>query len=121
ILRPGGTLACFEPRPHGYMTEVIKLIEDETTVRTEAQALLADPPAPFTRHAAQDYTLTRRFADVDDLLRTVVSVDPARAENAAKPDVQREIRTRFDRYGQPQPDGAIHLEQPAGFYLLRRT
>ncbi|MBL3702982.1 methyltransferase domain-containing protein [Sulfitobacter sp. BDSS02] len=121
VLRPGGHLVAFEPRPFGMMTEVIKLIEDETEVRTTAQARLDNPPAPFESIASGEYELQRVFADFDTFLTAIVNVDKKRAEQAERDDTRQETRKRFEEMGMEAADGGNIMIQPSVYYLLRRN
>ena len=121
VLRPGGHLVAFEPRPFGMMTEVIKLIEDETEVRTTAQARLDNPPGPFESIASGEYELQRVFADFDTFLTAIVNVDKKRAEQAARDDIRQETRNRFEEMGMEAAGGGHVMIQPSVYFLLRRN
>lgn len=96
VLRPGGRLHIVEPLPEGTMFDLVRLVDDETVVRRAAQARLrqmASQDARFTLAASQDYTVDRRFSDLDAFLSRVVATDPARA--CRLPGARNEITARF--------------------------
>jgi len=116
VLRPGGTLVAIEPLPAGDMTEVITPIEDETEVRTNSQALLADPPAPFVLEEVARYAIARAFNGAEEFVRDAVEVDAARAERAARPEIAAEVAARYARLAEPLACGRGRLTQPCDFY-----
>ncbi|MEC7765114.1 MAG: class I SAM-dependent methyltransferase [Pseudomonadota bacterium] len=120
VLKPGGHMVAFDPRPFGEMTEVIMPIEDETEVRTKAQMVLSAPVAPFAGIASEEYEIERRFANFDALLDAVVAVDPARRAKAADPAVRAETERRFDSHVGPSETSEVTLKQPTVFVLWRR-
>lgn len=117
VLRPGGTLLAFDPRPYGEMTDVIRPLEDETEVRTRAQALLCDPPEPFRLRLSEDYDTLRAVSDADALIRQLVTVDSARGERAERPGVREEIARRFAATGRQARSGRVLL-QPTLMVIL---
>ena len=122
VLRPGGRVFVAEPRLDGDMTRIVSFIDDETDVRTAAQASLATLPPQygFTIETKGSYTLTRIYADFDALLDRLVSVDPARAAAADAPGIRGKMRERFTALGEKTAEGhAIH--QTVDYILLRRT
>lgn len=119
VLKSGGELVAFEPRPKGAMTEVISPIEDETEVRTNAQSLLSAPPIPFTLLEIVGYETERYFASMEDMIRKTVAVDPERDKLAQDSTVRQEVEKRFNRLAEYLPDGIYRLKQPSVFFRLR--
>lgn len=118
ILKPGGQLFVFEPEPRGEMTEVIKPIEDETTVRTRSQAILSAGPGPFRVVRTHYYEMERVYADCARLIEQIVAVDAARAQTASDPEVAQEVERRFQATAHPLDGGNFMLHQPAIYYRL---
>lgn len=118
VLRPGGALFVFEPRPWGATTEILAPIHDEVEVRTRSQALLDTAPAPFRPVLRREYEIARHVASCDQLVKTSLAVDPARAGMAARPGVLEEVAARFGRVARPAEGGGFLLAQPCLFYRL---
>ena len=117
ILKPPGRLIAFEPRPYGELTETILPVEDETDVRTAAQALLSDPPPPFRLDEMTDYDTLRGYGSLEHLLETICNVDPARAERLEQPGIREDVASRFARLARPAGDG-FSLLQPSALFIL---
>ena len=100
------------------MTEVVKLLDDETHVRTQSQNRLEALSAEegFERLSKHEYELDRHFANFETLVEHVTRSDPARAERL--PLVQDEMRSRFDRLGKKTGEG-VSLRQPSIAYQFR--
>ena len=112
ILRPGGLLSVFEPRPYGAMTEVIKPIEDETAVRTQTQNMLEKGVNGFIEVKQEEYNLCRRIESVEALIARVVAADPKRATRAKNPAIVAQVVSTFGDLAQRLPDGHYELTQP---------
>jgi ubiquinone/menaquinone biosynthesis C-methylase UbiE len=120
ILKPGGRLHVAEPLPHGALSEVVKIIDDETYVRTESQArldrLAAGQVAGFKLIAREEYDIVRRYTDFEALVRRMVMIDPVR--EARLPEIRDELHRRFlaratwqdDHYALTQPCVMYHFE-----------
>lgn len=120
VLRPGGSVFAFEPRPYGRSAEILRPIDDETEVRTRAQALLEAPPAPFRLTETLDYDLVRYVTSCDQLVQNSLAVDPERAAVAARPGVLEEVQARFAKFAEPTEGGEFRVVQPCVFYRLDR-
>ena len=107
----GGYLAVTEPTADGSFFEVLRLIDDETTVRRQAQAALAEGMRNGMLHQVAEYAWVRRqvFADADGLLAFAVAADPVRATRARE--LKPVITERFLAHGIPAP-GGYAFEQP---------
>ncbi|MEX0340918.1 MAG: class I SAM-dependent methyltransferase [Arenibacterium sp.] len=122
VVKPGGRLHIVEPYPYGTMFDVVRLVDDETHVRTHSHKLLnrleTDPR--FRLLNKHDYVLTRNFPGFDALVDRIIRTDPARAamyENVAT-EMQmvynRVVETAGDRNLLHQPCAAYHFEVTAG-------
>ncbi|GAN77734.1 class I SAM-dependent methyltransferase [Acidisphaera rubrifaciens] len=121
-LRPGGGLFVVEPTPHGPMSEVLKPLEDETEVRTRSIALLEDGAvAGLARRARRPYEVTRTVSGPDELIRTMIDVDPARAGRAADPAVRDAVRQRFETHAETLDGGVRLLRQPCIAFFFERA
>ncbi|MEV8467934.1 class I SAM-dependent methyltransferase [Fluviibacterium sp. DFM31] len=115
ILRPGGRLHVVEPYPHGTMFDVVRMVEDETVVRTHSHHLLDQlgARAGFQKIAQRDYVLSRDFPTFDDLLNKIVRPDPART--AAFETVAPEMEATYRRVAEDR-GGQCLLHQPCAAY-----
>jgi hypothetical protein len=96
VLRSGGVLYVVEPVATGPGHEVIKLIDDETEVRTLAQAALQSAPSlGFVLDVDLSYTSRTVVDSADALAERVVGVDPTRAEK-----MQRHRTEFIERFGE---------------------
>lgn len=120
VLRPGGALFVFEPRPFGPTTEILRPIHDETGVRSRSQALLDAGPAPFRLAERREYRTVRHVASCEQLVQGAIAVDPDRAEAAARPGVMADVAARFAEVAEPAEGGGYRLVQPCLFYRLER-
>jgi SAM-dependent methyltransferase len=119
VLKPGGDLVAFEPKPYGAMTEVVSPIDDETEVRTNSQYLLCNPPRPFELVDTVEYQTERRFSSVDAVIPAIIVVDPEREKFAGDPLVRQEVEKRFSELAERVANGAFRLTQPSVFVHLR--
>jgi SAM-dependent methyltransferase len=95
VLRAGGILYVVEPLAKGPGHEVIKLIDDETEVRADAQEALEQAAnVGFEPAAELFYTSRVILADADALAARVVGVDPTRAERMQR--YRAEFAERFE-------------------------
>lgn len=116
VLKPGGRLHVVDPLPHGALSEVGKIIDDETHVRTESQARLdrlAASAADLKLIVREEYDIVRRYTDFEALVRRIVMVDPVR--EARLPEVREELQRRFLAHGTWQDDHYA-LTQPCVMY-----
>jgi SAM-dependent methyltransferase len=104
VLREGGILYVVEPLAEGPGHDVIKLIDDETQVRADAQeALEQAADLGFEPATEVGYTSRTVCADADALAERVVGVDPTRAERMQR---QRAAFTeRFEALALPVEGG----------------
>lgn len=112
VLRPRGRLLVVEPEPFGPMTEVIKPVDDETTVRIAAQSHLRSSSGRLQLVQETQYTIGRTFGSADQLVASITEVDRRRAKVAEDPQVRTELHSRFDRLAIRSGDGSFLLEQP---------
>lgn len=78
VLRPGGRLVVIEPKASGPLSQVIAVIDDETNIRTAAQAAM-DATTALVQVKAYDYPRIERYADVQAFCDSLITVDPDRA------------------------------------------
>lgn len=120
VLKPGGRLHVVEPFPYGSMFDVVRLVEDETEVRTrshEIMGALGQGYGAFELLDKAEYTLSRSYPAFGDFLKQVVRVDPARNR------IFEENRTAIEeRFGQSldRSSGGHFLHQPCAAYHFRK-
>jgi ubiquinone/menaquinone biosynthesis C-methylase UbiE len=115
VVKPGGRVHVADPLPHGALSEVQKIVDDETHVRTESQSRLDRLAHPFKLIAREEYEIVRRYTDLAALIRRAVAVDPVRL--ARLPEVRDELERRFhahavwegDHYALTQPCVMYHF------------
>jgi len=119
VLRPGGHLYVSEPIYGGAFNEVIRVFNDEGTVRAAAQvavdAALRD--GAWTQVAERRFAMPVQFEDFDDFERRLMR--PTFADHgldAAKIDA---TRSAFERHA--GRDGSAAFERPMHVRLLRRA
>ncbi|WP_373876000.1 class I SAM-dependent methyltransferase [Methylobacterium soli] len=119
IVRPGAAILVIEPLAEGSYFTALRLIEDEITVRRAAQAALAAAIAAGRFACQRDITFARResFASVDEFLRRVLAVDPARAE--AVRDRRAQIEAILSDVAESDPERGFALVQPLRAQVLR--
>jgi SAM-dependent methyltransferase len=119
VLRPGGHLYISEPVYEGALNEVIKLFNDEGTVRAQAQLAidraLAAQPSLWTETAVERFDMPVHFRDFASFERRMLY--PTFKDLGIRPDMLDGIRQAF----QPHcgPDGA-HFVRPMLVRLLQR-
>jgi ubiquinone/menaquinone biosynthesis C-methylase UbiE len=115
VLKPGGRLHIVEPYPFGSMFEVVRLVEDETRVRTHSHEVLGalGDRSEFTLIDKKDYVLTREYPDFETFLNKIVVNNPERA--AVFPAVRDRMEKTFNRE-LDEVDGRRVLHQPCAAY-----
>ncbi|MBN9673870.1 class I SAM-dependent methyltransferase [Roseibium aggregatum] len=120
VLKPEGRLHVVEPFPYGSMFDVVRMVEDETEVRTNSHAImerLDQAGGAFEAVGKTEYTLSRPYPDFETFLKQVVLVDPARSrvfeENRSA------IEKRFEEALDRTPEGCF-LHQPCAAYHFRK-
>lgn len=96
VVKSGGRMHVADPLPDGTMSEVLKVVDDETHMRTGSHAnldRLVQSASGFSLITRDEYTIVRRFTDFAALIRRTVAVDPTRLERL--PEVQSELERRF--------------------------
>ncbi len=119
VLRPGGLAFVQEPLAEGEQFEVLQPLDDETRVRTAAQAALERLPDGLEIARTETFDMRVRHASFEALCDRVLTNDADRASRF--PAVREELRERFERLAVPAGDGAFLLRQPTKVDLLRRT
>jgi len=115
VLEPNGRLHIVEPFPYGTMFDVVRMVEDETIVRTHSHDILdkLDQGGIFRLLAKQEYILTRDYPSFDAFLDKIVRPDPERSK--AFLDVAEEMEEAFHRVIE-EADGGHVLHQPCAAY-----
>ena len=115
VLKPKGRLHVVEPFPYGSMFDVVRMVEDETVVRTNSQALLnrLGTQDGFNLVAKKEYILTREFPTFDFFMEGIVRSDSNRLAKYTR--VAEKIRMKFEQAIE-EVDGASVLHQPCAAY-----
>jgi len=115
ILRPRGRLHVVEPYPYGSMFDVVRMVEDETEVRTQSHNVMdrLSEHGDFNLIARTDYTLTREYPDFEFFIDKIVLRDPERS--AVFPSVREKMAEAYDRVIS-ESDGKRVLHQPCAAY-----
>lgn len=115
VLKPGARLHVVEPLPSGSMFDVVKLVEDETHVRTHSHGLMNSlgNKKAFDLLSKKDYVLTREFPDFDYFLKRIVYTVPERS--AKLPAIQAEMEQIYNNSVTIR-DGRNYLHQPCVAY-----
>ena len=115
VLKPGGRLHVVEPQPFGGMFDAVKLVEDETEVRTNSHSIMSKlgSRGTFEHLAQKEYELTRHYPDFEAFLDRMIRTDPARL--AQLPDVRDEMERIF-LSNPPDASGTRSISQPCVAY-----
>lgn len=115
VLKPGGRLHVVEPFPHGTMFDVVRMVEDETQVRTRSHVLLGQlgETVRFRLLARQEYVLTREFPTFESFVEKIVNPDPDR--RAIFADVANRMEDTFNRVID-RSNGTRLLHQPCAAF-----
>lgn len=120
VLKRTGRLHIVEPHPYGTMFDVVRLVEDETGVRTNSHALLTglDGRHGFQLVDMKQYVLTREYPTFEFFVDKIILPDPERRQayeaNSAY------IEDTFNRVKESR-DGRIVLHQPCTAYHFSLT
>jgi hypothetical protein len=110
VLRPDGVVYVQEPLAQGPAFELLRPVNDETSVREAAQqALRRASDERFVELVGRDVVLTVRHRDFDALQTHTINVDPARA--AAFDEHHAALHAAFERLGRPLEDGGMEFDQ----------
>lgn len=120
VLGTNGRLHIVEPYPYGTMFDVVRLVADETIVRTISHQLLnhMDRTQRFALENKREYVLTREYPSFEFFLEKIVLPDPARAKTYEA--VAPEMADTFDRAVE-YLDGRFVLHQPCAAYHFSVT
>ncbi len=118
VVKPARTIVVVEPLAEGSFFRVLRLVEDETGVRTAAQEVIrrAIEDGRFEQLERIDYLRREHFDSLEEFLARVVAVDPARAALAEerRPEVEAALR----RHASAGADGRMTLDQPMRAHVL---
>ena len=118
VLRPGGWLYVSEPVYDGPLNEVVRLYNDEGTVRAAAQATLdrAVASGRWAALAERRFTMPVHFASFDEFETKMMR--PTFADHGLTDALIARVRERFEPH--LGPDGA-RFERPMHVRVLRRA
>lgn len=120
VLRPGGEIVVIEPVAEGDYFELLRPLDDETSVRAAAQEALLTAGRQLLQLVS-----TARFATFvtckspADLVDGFTRADPARAARAHA--VEAEIIRRFHALGETLADGQRRFAQPMTLHRLQKS
>lgn len=115
VLCRTGRLLVIEPRAEGALSRVIAVVDDETEIRTAAQAAM-DRTTALVEVRAFDYARVERYADFDAFCATLVAAAPERAELIGRR--RAAMQAAFE--GLASRDGDLRtLSQPMSARLFR--
>jgi len=111
VTRPSGEIHVFEPLTTGTHFELTRLVDDETTVRAQAQEAIEQAIATgrLSRRHTQTLTAEVVYADLDALRTRILAIDSSRAERFAA--VEANIRRVMESTG-ARCDGGFLFTQP---------
>ena len=118
VLRPAALLYVQEPLAEGELFELLRPVDDETHVRTAAQAALRRAAAAgLVELERRTASPVMTLAGFEALRRMVVAVDPSRS--VAFDTQEASLRDAFEGLGRAS-DGGREFEQPIAVNLFRR-
>lgn len=115
-----GPIVIIEPRVDGALSDVLRIIDDETEARTTAQRAIhrAIETGRFSSVAAPDYLRVERFAGFDAFLERMVSNNPLRRDAAqANRAAMQSAFMAFAEAGKTE----VSLNQPMHLHILYPT
>ena len=118
VTRSAGEIFVFEPLTSGSHFELVRPVDDETTVRGQAQAAIARSIAGgwLSRSHEQTFIADVVYASLDALRSRVVAIDATRAATFAA--VEAEVRRVFETAG-VACEGGRRFSQPFRLDVLR--
>ena len=120
VLRPGGHLYVSEPVYDGALNEVVRLYNDEGTVRAAAQAALdralAAPGSPWVETAQRRFDMPVRFQDFAEFERRMMR--PTFADHHITPEILERVAAAFAPHCTAQ---GAHFMRPMLVRLLQRA
>ena len=112
IVKHAGLTVIIEPLAEGSLFSMLRIVEDETDVRTAAQEAIdaALEDGTFEQLGRTNYLRCEEYTDLNQFLDHLVAVNPARA--AVVEERRPEVEAAFRRYAQLAVHGRMILEQP---------
>jgi hypothetical protein len=119
VLRTEGLLAVLEPLAAGSHFALMQPVEDETAVRAQAEAAMAqaERSGSLRRQGQERYAVALKYRDYAEWREGVLAVDPER--RPALDRLQDGLQRRFAELGERQEDGRWLFRQPARLDLFR--
>jgi ubiquinone/menaquinone biosynthesis C-methylase UbiE len=121
VLGDDGQLYVIEPRASGSLFETLKIIDDETVVRRQAQEAIERLLSRGAMRVKQSLSYDRqeRFADLDQFIDRIAAVEPGRRQAA---DARKaEFAQLFLHHALPSDDGGYWLFQPMTAWVLTKS
>lgn len=117
----GGRIFVIEPGASGPLFEVLKLVDDESVVRRQAQDALTLLIGAGAVSVVQklSYERRERFDDLDQFIERIAAVESSRREAALAH--REELRLLFLEHGELGDDGRRVLAQPMTAIILTKT
>ena len=119
VVRPGGWLYVSEPIYGGTLNEIVRLYNDEGTVRAAAQAAVERALAAgsyWQAAAERHFTQPVRFKDWPEFAQRMLY--PSFADHAVTPALEARVRAAFEPHVGAE---GVQFVRPMHVRLLRRT
>ncbi len=118
VVGKGGSVVVIEPLSEGTFFDALRLIEDETDVRLEAQNAIvrAMRRGVLSESRRMEYDRVEAFADAPAFIARAVAADPARRERALE--AQEKLVARFEALSETDARGYL-LRQPLRLHYLK--
>lgn len=118
VVGRGGSVIVVEPLSEGSFFDALRLIEDETVVRQEAQGAIvrAMRRGILSESRRIEYDRIEAFPDAGSFIARAVAADPARRERALE--AQEKLLARFETLSEHAAGGYL-LHQPLRLHHLK--
>ncbi|GEO81213.1 class I SAM-dependent methyltransferase [Pararhodospirillum oryzae] len=120
VARTGAPVLVSEPIADGPHFELLRGLDDETTVRAQAHAAAHDTAAHgLALVREEEYLHTVRHESFEAMRQRIAAANPER--DALIAEDEPALREAFERLSAPAPDGGRTFDQPMRATLLRKT
>ncbi len=118
VLQPGGWLYVSEPVYHGALNDIVKLFNDEGTVRAAAQGAVDEAlqAGCWTQVAERRFDMPVHFADWAEFEQRMLY--PTFADHGITDTLSQQVRAVFEPHGGPQ---GAHFTRPMHVRLLQKN